>query len=135
MDLTQFPLFQAMSGKLRWISQNQTVLSENIANADTPGYAARELSPFTFRRALHGHRMAMARTESGHIAVSGGAEERVREERKPFEVSPSGNAVVLEEQVMKAADNAMDHQLVTGLYRKHLGMLRMALRGGGTGEG
>jgi flagellar basal-body rod protein FlgB len=42
-------------------------------------------------------------------------------------VAPDGNAVVLEEQALKAAQTALDFQLTSNLYRKYLGMVRIAL--------
>ena len=47
--------------------------------------------------------------------------------RPDFETTPTGNSVVLEEQMIKAAENQMDYQTVTGLYSKSIGMLRIAL--------
>jgi flagellar basal-body rod protein FlgB len=44
-----------------------------------------------------------------------------------YEVAPDGNAVVLEEQSAKAAQTALDFQLTSNLYRKYLGMVRVAL--------
>jgi hypothetical protein len=35
--------------------------------------------------------------------------------------------VVLEEQMAKASQTALDHQLTSNLYRKYLGMVRLAL--------
>ena len=43
-----------------------------------------------------------------------------------FEITPSGNAVVLEEQMMQVTANQMDYQAVTTLYSKGLNMIRMA---------
>jgi len=46
---------------------------------------------------------------------------------RPYEVSPSGNEVVLEQQMITVTQNAMDHQLALNLYRKQAGMVRMAI--------
>ena len=42
-------------------------------------------------------------------------------------MTPSGNAVVLEEQLMKVAETVMDHQITANLYAKHVNMIRMVL--------
>jgi flagellar basal-body rod protein FlgB len=44
-----------------------------------------------------------------------------------FEVAPDGNEVILEEQMAKSAQTALDHQLASNLYRKYVGMVRIAL--------
>ena len=52
---------------------------------------------------------------------------RERPEGDAYEVSPSGNAVVIEQQMMKVAETATQHELALQLYAKHVGMLRLAL--------
>ena len=47
--------------------------------------------------------------------------------RGGFETKPSGNAVVLEEEMMKVAQTQMDHQTVTSLYARGLAMLKTAI--------
>ena len=44
-----------------------------------------------------------------------------------YEVSPTGNEVVLEQQLIRVSETAMQHQLALSLYRKHVGMIRTAL--------
>ncbi len=52
---------------------------------------------------------------------------RVTEQTGTYETAPSGNAVVLEEQLMKVSQTVMDHRITAALYAKHLGMIRMVL--------
>ena len=47
MSLTDSGILSLMSQKLSYIGQRQTVLSQNVANANTPGYKAKDLTPFT----------------------------------------------------------------------------------------
>ncbi|MEH0069574.1 flagellar basal body protein [Pannonibacter sp. Pt2-lr] len=46
MSLTDLPMFRAIKSKMQWHQARQGVLAENVANADTPGYRARELKAF-----------------------------------------------------------------------------------------
>ena len=46
MDLFQLKLFQRMSERMGWLGARQEVLAQNIANADTPGYRARDIEDF-----------------------------------------------------------------------------------------
>lgn len=131
MDLGKLPLFQMMSQRLAWLGKRQQVLAQNVANADTPGYLARDLKEPTFRQLLGGsgaRDVAMARTRPGHIVgtVSAATSFESRED-KEGEFSLSGNSVDLEQQMMKVAKTAMDHQLTVNLYRKHIAMLKAAL--------
>ena len=59
------------------------------------------------------------------IAVSGGG--RYGDLSAPFEVTPSGNAVTLEDQMMKVSGNDMDYQAVTTLYTRSMRLLKIAI--------
>ena len=43
MNLPDIPLFAMLRERMSWLNQRQGVLSQNVANADTPGYGARDL--------------------------------------------------------------------------------------------
>jgi flagellar basal-body rod protein FlgB len=131
MDLNDTSLFKLMKGKLDWLTQRQQVLAQNIANADTPHYRPNDVTEFTFERALGGTKqLSPTRTVAGHM--SGAARDRdidVRKDRPKhnYEVAPDGNAVIMEEQMTKIADTGINYQMVTNLYRKHVGMLRSVI--------
>ncbi len=131
MDLGGLPLFQMMSTKMEWLGRRQRVLAQNIANADTPGYAPKDLDPIDFKSKFKRDtfRLQLAVTNTGHIdsKIRQSAFGDEKEARKKYEISPTGNAVVLEEQLIKVADNAGQHQLATSLYRKNLNLFRIAL--------
>lgn len=130
MDLSKLPLFRMMSEKMKWLSSRQGVLSQNIANADTPKYRPMDLKKLDFREpdANASFNVALARTNPAHI--SGGNESQdfqSDKEKDPYETLPTGNSVVLEEQLMKVAQNQHDYELMTELYHKHMQMFTIAL--------
>lgn len=131
MEFSSLPLFQAVKKRLNWLTQRQEVLSHNVANADTPRFQARDLKPYEFRELIRREtaQINMAVTTDNQLQ---GARKRIRdfaEEdlRKPFETAPGGNDVVLEEQMAKINESSIQHRLTTELYRKHLGLFKMAL--------
>ena len=131
MDLSRISLFGALNDKMAYLAQRQSVLAENIANADTPGYQPRDLKPFE----LHMQKAASltpVMTNAMHLSGTSPADGPYGTDgsRRPYEVAPSGNAVVLEEQVMKASRTNGEYQLAAGLYQRNFGMLRNVLRGG-----
>lgn len=135
-----FALFDTIARRMAWLGRRQEVLARNVAHADTPGYVAQDLNAGAFRRALAGRLQAAgavrpAATHPQHFAAGPGrTAEAVAHEvvETPDAATPTGNAVVLEEQLMKVARTQADYQTMTNLYRKHLGMFRTALgRGGG----
>ncbi len=134
MPPAQAPLFHLMSARLAWLGQRQVVLGENVANADTPDYRPRDLRGADFARlardsAAQAGRLAMTRTDPADLAPAAGV--RIGLAARPaesvYETTPNGNAVILEEQMAKAGQTALDYQLTSNLYRKYLGMLRIAL--------
>ncbi|WP_417670912.1 flagellar basal body rod protein FlgB [Roseibium sp.] len=130
MALTNLPVFQALKSKMQWHQVRQGVLAENVANADTPRYRAKELESYAFSdhigRSDFGIETAV--TKSGHITgtLSASSNGKV-EEKDMFEVTPSGNNVVLEEQMIKVTENQMDFQAAVSIYTKSLGLIRTAL--------
>ena len=133
MELDKLTLFSAVKGRLKWLTQRQEVLAQNIANSDTPKYKASDLKAFEFKDVLRreNSQVQMAVTDSSHQP---GARRRIRDfaeqvERNPYETSPNGNSVVLEEQLAKMNETHTKHQLVTQLYKKHLTMITTAVRG------
>ncbi len=135
MSLADLNVLSALKIKMGWHQTRQNVLAENVANADTPGYRARELRPPDFSELLNGGSSggssggpAMMRTNAMHIGggASGLSSFRL-DDTGDYEVSPSGNAVNLEDQMMNVAENQMNFQLATTLYSRSLGLLRTAI--------
>ncbi|WP_428697672.1 flagellar basal body rod protein FlgB [Stappia sp.] len=131
MSISDLQLFQALKSKMQWHQSRQGVLAENVANADTPGYAGKDLKAFSFQDVMAQRSVGLqtSRTSTSHLAGSmmretGNVE---RDEATGFEITPDGNSVVLEEQMMKVTENQMDYQTVASLYQKGLGLIRTAL--------
>jgi flagellar basal-body rod protein FlgB len=131
MEFKQIPLIAQAKEQLRWLGQRQEVLAQNVANADTPGFRARDLKPLRFGEIIAAapNPVRMNITRAGHIESPRRADGpfQVSEQRKPYETSPDGNAVVLEEQMAKVSETALSYSLANELYRKQLGMFRIAL--------
>ncbi|NWG54274.1 MAG: flagellar basal body rod protein FlgB [Hydrogenophilaceae bacterium] len=128
MDIGQAPYFELLRIRLDQLSQRQRLIAENIANASTPGYTPRDLDASAFQRALDAQSgVALARTNAGHMAA-GGAPQAVIVTRADSETTLDGNAVVLEEQTVRAAETRMQYETALALYQKGLQLLRMASR-------
>ena len=129
MAVSSISIFQALSDKMRWHQTRQGVLAENVANADTPGYIERDLDPYSFDNQLKSVASVTTSTTSPmHISVSSnGGTGGFDSQSNPFEITPSGNGVTLEDEMMKVASNDMDYQTVTTLYTKSMAILRTAL--------
>jgi flagellar basal-body rod protein FlgB len=131
MDLGKLTLFKMMGARMGYLSERQKVLAENVANADTPYYRPSDLKPMDFQKVLRGdQRIRMSVTSPIHLAGTNNAPVFQAEKAafgKTYETSPNGNAVVLEEQMMKVADLQANYQLAANLYQKNVAMLRSAI--------
>lgn len=133
MDIGHIPLFEALSRRMTWLMHRQTVLAENVANANTPGYVAKDLQAPGFR-ALIGEaptsgQLQLAMTQPDDIASPVQAM-LGRIITVPEERSIDGNGVSLADQMMKVSSNAANYALVTTLYKDNIAMFKTVLSGG-----
>jgi flagellar basal-body rod protein FlgB len=133
MAITDIPILSMLRTRMQWAQVRQRVLAENVANADTPQYRARDLAPLKFDAPGEGApaaaaSLALATTEPGHIGGLGqGSVHFDTKTQAGNEVRPSGNAVNLEEEMMKVAANQMDYQAASAVYTRSLGLIKTAL--------
>ena len=124
-------LMQALKTRMHWHQSRQKLLAENVANADTPNYRARDLAPPEFGRSQSSlpAGVTLVRTAAGHLggSTASGTGPFQLDRKGTYEVRPAGNAVTLEDEMMKVANNQMDYQAATTLYTRSLGLLKTAI--------
>lgn len=123
----------------RHSATRQALVTENIANADTPGFRAKDVRPFAdvYRAPSTDARDTPFRpnaTKVGHTgaeqAASGHAGLRHMEAIALSNIGseqPNGNTVAIEDQMARGAELRANHELALGILRKSLTMLRMTL--------
>ncbi len=128
MDLNSIPLLNAITQRMSWLGARQAVLAENVANADTPGYAARDIPEPDFKRLLAASdsSIAMRRTRPRHLAGTAGEARLTQSSLKPGKV---GTVVSIEEQMMEVGRTRMDYDAMVSIYRKQVHLIKMAVRG------
>lgn len=142
MRLDDIPLFSTLKSRMGWLNNRQKLVAENVANSDTPGYVPRDLKPQSFDQALRAAGQAAPgalppvkiwRSEPGHMAAPDSKVTTSFGSQKvaDSETTLDGNAVVLEEQMMKMAESRMAYDAAISLYQKSLSMLRTAARAPG----
>ncbi len=137
MGVADIPLLGQIKGRLSWLDERQRLVAQNVANADTPGYVGRDLkAPTDFAAAMReGGGLRMVRTSAAHMPVGGpnGAPvARFTSEASPdSETTLDGNAVVVEEQMLKMAESRMAYDAAIGLYTKSMAMMRLAAKAPG----
>lgn len=120
----------AMKARLNFLSERQNTLSMNIANADTPKFKAKDLEPVDFNALIHKEKRVvhLKTTSDAHMDTKRNITKYdVIKNESPYETKPNGNNVILEEQMVKMANNNMEYQETLSLVRKITSMLKMAI--------
>lgn len=143
MNLTDIPLFAMLKGRMGYLTDRQNVIAENIANANTPGFIARDVGPFSFDAHMKGMggagaggQMSVAApvmTRANHmpgVQIRSTNDQQYAKARKTgdSETTLNGNAVVLEDQMLKLTETRMEYDAAISFYQKSMGLLRMAAR-------
>lgn len=107
-------------------AERAKVIAGNVANADTPGFRARDVRPFAESYRNAGTNPIWA-TRAGHFTSTdaGGAATRVTEDQGGR--APNGNSVSLEDEMVKTAETKRQHDISIAVYRSSLTMLRTAM--------
>ncbi|MDO5642530.1 MAG: FlgB family protein [Paracoccus sp. (in: a-proteobacteria)] len=106
--------------------QRAKLVAGNVANADTPGYLRRDLTPFSESYRSAGT-SPMRATRAGHLEGQGAAASGARVVEGRTSQSPNGNSVSLEEEMVRTAEIKRQHETSLAVYRSSLTMLRSAL--------
>ncbi|WP_420549423.1 flagellar basal body rod protein FlgB [Curvivirga sp.] len=131
MTIASSALGGMMKERLNWSVQRQSLIAENIANANTPEYAAKDLKALTFKETLSENKVGLKMTHEAHFNTPRGGvgEYDAKASKSGYEISPDGNRVVLEEQMMKMNRTNGMHATATNLLKKYNAMYRIALKG------
>jgi flagellar basal-body rod protein FlgB len=123
VDLTSTDVFELAQRRLAWLDRRTAVLAENVANADTAGWQAKDLPAFS--AALGRAGVTPLRTNPMHLAGTA-AEDPVA---RPVEGERSvdGNSVQLDVEMSKLADVENAQTLVNNLWQAYVGLFRTAL--------
>jgi flagellar basal-body rod protein FlgB len=129
MSSGTLPIFNLLTQRMTWLSARQSVLSENVANADTPDFASRDLKPMDFS-ALLGSASAPRITNAKHISLLSQSAVPIEPVKAAAQGgTPGGSEVSLEEEMIKLSDTQVQYQTATNLYQKAVNMFRTALGG------
>ena len=133
MTVENLSLFQAIGAKMNYLAQRQKVISQNVANADTPDYMAQDLAKADFSALVANiskDKLSVHMESSNPLHLSAPNQSpnpKVGVNKTPYEVEPAGNSVVLEEQMLKASETQANYALMLNLYRNAADMVRTSL--------
>lgn len=126
--MEQVYLFGIASQRTSWLATRQTLVAENVANANTPGYKGKDLASFS--EVLASTRLDLANSSNMHMASLGGtsdSQDVVTE--TPWDVTHSGNSVSLEQEMLKAGEISRAYSLDTSVVKAFHRLLVMSVKG------
>jgi flagellar basal-body rod protein FlgB len=104
------------------------LLAANLANADTPGYKARDLDFKSVLKQNMQLAQPMERTQANHLSIQQSLQSHVMYSN-PMQASLDGNTVEANVEQAKYAENAVQYQASLQFVGSHFSELMMALRG------
>jgi flagellar basal-body rod protein FlgB len=104
---------------MRWLQARSRVVAENIANADTPGFKPSDLRE-------QGQGSDLVTTSARHIGGASPGQPAVVQAART-ETRPGGNAVSLEDEMLKLSGTQLEYQMLAGLYQRSFALLRTAI--------
>ena len=124
-------LFATHSRALITSEQRLKLLAANIANADTPGYKARDIDFTNAMQAAGKNTVQLQATREGHIGMKDGSTEQRIETlyRIPNQPSMDGNTVDSQRESAAVAETAVRYQATLTFINQRIGGLRLALTG------
>ena len=132
MDLG-IPFMSALRSRMSWLGDRQKLVAENVANASTPGYKPKDLTPQDFGAMVAGDSqgggLGLALTNPMHLTPSGVSASGAQSVISPdSETTMDGNSVVLEEEMLKMSESRMQFEAAVGFYEKAQNMMRLAVK-------
>jgi flagellar basal-body rod protein FlgB len=117
-------LFDLATQQSRWLAVRQKTVAGNVANVNTPGYVAKDVEPF--QKVLDRTAVSMALTRPGHLSSQATeAGFAVRANDQDPAILPSGNSVVLENELLKAGEIHRQFELNTAIVKAFHRMLML----------
>ncbi len=121
-------LFDLATRQSQWLAVRQTAIAGNVANANTPGYLARDVEPF--EKVLERTAVSLSATQQGHLGF--GTTEAAfgtRVQEYDGAILPSKNTVVMETELMKAGEVRRAFELNTAIVKAFHSMLLTVSKG------
>ena len=105
------------------------LLAENIANADTPNYKARDIDFNSVLRDAKVDQVHLNSTHEGHMSLSAGIADQQIQYRVPDQISIDGNSVNVQEEKAAFAENTVRYQTTLNVLSRRISGLISAFRG------
>ncbi len=120
-------LFDLASAQQHWLAVRQATVAENVANANTPGYVAKDVAPFN--DVLQQTQLELVSTNPGHMPLDPLSTDDSPKDASAWETVPSGNSVSMEHEMLKANEVGRDYSMNTAIVKAFAQMFSTSVKG------
>ncbi|TMU88402.1 flagellar basal body rod protein FlgB [Bacillus sp. BHET2] len=121
--------FTTLERGLNYASLNQKVISQNIANVDTPNYKAKEVGFKTvFNQTIH--QLDAKRTNQRHLSFQSDSQHPAVKTKAAYQYNHNGNGVDLDQEMSEMATNQIYFNALTDRLNGKFNSLQSVVRGG-----
>lgn len=121
-------VFRMSAALAKHAGQRQALIAQNVANADTPGYTARDLPAFKAIYTPEDAAGSQRATRPRHLNGAVGGTAAITPVDVRDQASPNGNQVSLETEMLKSVSAKRAHDRALAIYKSSLGILRSTIR-------
>ncbi|MFK3938690.1 flagellar basal body rod protein FlgB [Alkalihalobacillus sp. NPDC078783] len=131
MDLFSGTSFRSIELGLNQAQQKQSMIADNVANADTPGYKAKQV-PFsqTLENALSEPSIGAYKTHTNHYEFKGSDSGSTRLSGLKDRYHHNGNGVDIDKEMASLAENQIQYNALIERMNGRFSSLQSVIRGG-----
>ncbi|WP_424977630.1 FlgB family protein [Leisingera sp. S232] len=124
---TELNVFKIAYSMATHAGKRQALVSQNIANADTPGYHTKDIKPFKEVFAASAHPTGMIASRGSHLNGAAGNEMNWVVTSSDDGSDPNDNSVSVETELLKGVEVARQHKRAMAIYKSSMNILRSSL--------
>ena len=132
MDLKNLTVFNMANKNMQYLAARQQVIAENIANASTPGYLARDIQKPSFEEEMSSAAEAGLKLNLTNPKHLQGVPNKNRGSYLVYTPQPSealtidGNGVVLEQQMNEASKISSEYKRMITIFNKYRSLMQIS---------
>ena len=133
MSIKKIDITKNITYAMQYAAEKQKVIAGNIAQANIPGAKSKTLEQLDFKDLLANKKrnsFNLARTASKHIQGKDVPDYfKIINNPEATEITPSGNNIVLADEVKEASNNNINSTEYGRMFSKFIGMLKSPVTG------
>lgn len=120
-------VFQSAAGLAKHATARQSVVAQNVANVDTPGYRTKDIASFSETWRAEGSKSDLHIRRANHIPAFGSGTVYSTTEVQTASVKPNGNSVSIEAEILKSVEIERSHSRALAVYQSSLDILKTSI--------